>query len=135
MRESLFEDLLEPSHDHNLNKKCKNHHKCFCKSTYQKHTACCSSYHHVHCHHEHKECGTCEQAVNCFIFEAAHIENALADAILAESQLLKEGKTSPEKLEKLVKLVIKKEMVLEFLLEDILNACKEKKNNFNDLLD
>ena len=59
------------------------------------------------------------------------IENALADAINAEVDLIKNGNFTAEqkllltnKLEDLLKLAIKKEIVLEFLIEDATNACK-----------
>jgi hypothetical protein len=55
----------------------------------------------------------------------------LANAINAESSILKEGNFTPEqlsmltnKLEDLIKLAIKKEIVLEFLIEDAIKACK-----------
>ncbi len=74
----------------------------------------------------------CEERVTEFIESAAHIENALAQAISAESQLINEGELDfdeallvIEKLEKLIKLAIKKEIILEFLLEDIVESCNK----------
>lgn len=153
MDHSLFEDLLEPCCDHgcghHLDKNCKKHH--CCKPVHKKLTPICPKpHHHDQCncspkkpcdhhdqcdckskkpchHHKPCDCGTCEENLNCFILEAAHIENALANAINAESQLVLEGKLSADKLENLIKLAIKKEIVLELLLEDIIKECNECK--------
>ncbi|MBM7704348.1 hypothetical protein [Metabacillus iocasae] len=74
----------------------------------------------------------CNESLSELISSAAEIENAMANAINAEVDLLKRGNLTTEqliiltnKLENLLKLVIKKEIVLEFLIEDATKACKE----------
>ncbi|MFC4023634.1 hypothetical protein ACFOUV_07335 [Oceanobacillus longus] len=49
-----------------------------------------------------------------FLRSVANMENALASALNAAS-----GNSTPTELERLLKLIIKKEIVLEFLLEDV----------------
>lgn len=88
---------------------------------------------HRNCHLPKK---SCEELFNEFIESAANIENALANAINAESHILDSGNLTSEellfftnKLEDLIKLSIKKELVLEFLIEDVIKGCKELKKH------
>ena len=80
----------------------------------------------------------CQEQVNEFIEAASNIENALANAINAESEILRCGHFTHEelsfftnKLENLLKLAIKKEIILEFLIEDVIKACKECERHKN----
>ena len=73
----------------------------------------------------------CSSSYNQFIRAVANIENSLADAIEAQSDLLKNDSLSKEELryfsdqlEEMLKLVIKKEIILEFLIDDIVQGCK-----------
>ncbi|WP_313803712.1 hypothetical protein [Cytobacillus sp.] len=88
--------------------------------------------HHCRCKSHHQ---SCQESLSKLLASVAHIENALANAINAESEILKEGNLTPEqvlmlsnKLEDLIKLAIKKEMILEFLIEDAIKACKTAEN-------
>lgn len=109
---------------------CKNGCKTKCKCKFfeieinfkhDKHQCGCKSHHHQ----------SCQQSLSELLASVANIENALANAINAESEILKEGNMTPEqllvlsnKLEDLIKLAIKKEIILEFLIEDAIKACK-----------
>lgn len=72
---------------------------------------------------------TCEEALGEFLDEAANLEGAIANAINAESELVKQGCLDPCKLEHLLKLAIKKEIVLEFLIEDVMKGCSHLKKH------
>jgi len=81
--------------------------------------------------HHYPSKKTCKESLSELISSAANIENALANAINAEISILKNGNFTPEqiivltnKLENLLKLAIKKEIILEFLIEDATKACK-----------
>lgn len=109
---------------------CKNGCKLKCKCCFfeidfnfkpDKHPCGCNSHHHK----------SCQQSLSELLASVANIENAFAKAINAESEILKEGDMTPEqrlmvsnKLEDLIKLAIKKEIILEFLIEDAIKACK-----------
>lgn len=74
---------------------------------------------------------SCEENLNELIASAVNTENALANAINTESTILKNGDftateliTFMNKLEKLLKLAIKKEIILDFLIEDAIEACE-----------
>lgn len=78
--------------------------------------------------HHHK---LCQQSLSELLASVANIESALANAINTESEILKEGNMTHEqllmyssKLEDLIKLAIKKEIILEFLIEDAIKACE-----------
>lgn len=75
---------------------------------------------------------SCQENLNEFLASVVEIEHALANAINAEVNLInklhlspKEAERFTEKLENLIKLAIKKEIILEFLLEETTKACKE----------
>ncbi|WP_085991262.1 hypothetical protein [Oceanobacillus senegalensis] len=81
---------------------------------------------HHHCKHD------CMEELSELIRSVANMENALAEAIEAEILILKYGNFKPEevkefhdRLENLIKLAIKKEIILEFLIDDTTKACKE----------
>ncbi|RLL46736.1 hypothetical protein D8M04_05900 [Oceanobacillus piezotolerans] len=77
--------------------------------------------------HDHK---TSKEVLTELIESAVETVNSLADAISAESQAIREGNFTAEELkvltnnlEDLIKLAIKKEIVLESLIEDAIKAC------------
>ncbi|AIF45487.1 hypothetical protein [Virgibacillus sp. SK37] len=93
---------------------------CYCTCGASNH--CCS------CKHKSKPC---KDNLSEFLGSAADIEKALANAINAKSELLRDDNLTPKekilystKLENLIKLAIKKEIILEFLLEDAINVCE-----------
>ena len=90
---------------------------------------CCEQHHKIPI----KKCRprSCKEDVGEFIHSAANIENALANAINAQSYMIKHGNLSKKelcyftnKLERTLKLAIKKEIVLDFLIQDIGDVCE-----------
>ncbi|WML55028.1 hypothetical protein RCG17_10755 [Neobacillus sp. PS3-12] len=65
----------------------------------------------------------------------AHIENALADAITVQTRILSKGNFKAEQLEtftdnliKLVALSIRKELAIDIILQDIIQAAELANN-------
>ncbi|WP_249872055.1 hypothetical protein [Oceanobacillus saliphilus] len=110
----------------------KSSRKCHCKSPSH-----CDHRHHHKDKKEHKKPPpkkSCQESLNEFIASVAEVENSLAQAINAEVHLMKKLDFSPkeaikftEKLENIIKLAIKKEIIMEFLLEETIKACKDHK--------
>ncbi|MGJ9457264.1 hypothetical protein [Oceanobacillus sp. CF4.6] len=111
---------------------------------YKSYRKCCRCKSNCHCdqrhrcedRHEYKEVPRrklCHDSLSEFIESAAEIENSLANAINAETHLMKTLDFTPKeaiqfskKLEDLIKLAIKKEIILGFLLEETMKACKDQ---------
>ncbi|WP_156290643.1 hypothetical protein [Oceanobacillus salinisoli] len=123
-----------------------------CKCHHNKHTCDCN---HEYCKEECKykpkcKCDfckehdqkSCKEVLTELIASAVKIENSLAEAISAESRVLKEGDFTAEELvvltnnlENLLKHAIKKEIVLELLIEDATKACKPLKKHKHSCLE
>lgn len=100
-------------------------------------------HHEHHEHHEHpkqddhqkcRKCSRrkCQKKINEILSSVAEIEKALANAINAQTELLRReqlplGQVSflTEKLEELIRLAIKKEIILELLIQDAIKACEQ----------
>ncbi|MEC3656848.1 hypothetical protein P9148_17460 [Bacillus siamensis] len=112
---------------------CKRRHCCeehCCK----KH--CCEKHDHFKKEKKHRSKLKCQESLNEVLLSIAEIENALANAINAQTEVIKKGSFSPDelsllidKLENTIKLAIKKEIILELLLEDAVKACEHEKCN------
>ncbi|MDQ6598596.1 hypothetical protein E2K98_14110 [Bacillus salipaludis] len=85
-------------------------------------------------HHKSRKCSQrkCQKKINEILSSVAEIEKALANAINAETELLRREHLSPgqvsfltEKLEELIRLAIKKEIILELLIQDAIKACEQ----------
>ncbi|MFC4023632.1 hypothetical protein ACFOUV_07325 [Oceanobacillus longus] len=118
--------------DHHQHPEHKHSDHKYVDGWYSDHKHSCEDRHEKEHHKKEKPKKTCQESLNEFIASAAEIENALANAINAEVSLMKRLSLSPkeamkftEKLENLIKLAIKKEIILEFLLEETIEACKE----------
>ncbi|QHS22037.1 hypothetical protein GWK91_03340 [Virgibacillus sp. MSP4-1] len=134
-----FGNYLMDFDDHHRDKsECKKQDHCKCEK-------------HCHCHdpcksHKKKEppikkpprhdpppkrppSKPCEEQLSDFIGSVAELEEALAHAIKAEADQLrkcdkKDSLHHAKNLEDLLKHAIKKEIVMELLLDDIVDGCK-----------
>lgn len=134
------------SHHQHRNKSCNS-------SSYRHHRSksCNSSSHHQHRNNSCNCCScngccekrlepkphcpqqTCQQSLNELLASVAVVENSLANAVNSVSNSLKENNLTEEQvtkrinqLEDVLKLVIKKEIILEFLIEEATKACQSE---------
>ena len=88
------------------------------------------------CQNEHRSKSSCRESINEILSSVAKIERALANAINVEANLLKREELSSKqisfvtnKLEELLKLAIKKEIILESLLQEAIKACENEEKH------
>ncbi len=87
---------------------------------------------------QHHGDSSCREKLNEIISSVADMEVALADAINAQTRILRKENLNSEQLalftmhlEQLIVLTIKKEMMLEFLIQDVVAACQQLSSQDN----